>query len=192
MNLRRYAHFTSPIRRYADLIVHRSLIRSLGLGKDGLDDETAARLGAIGEHVSDTERRAMAAERETVDRLMASHLSQSIGASFEARISGLARAGLFVRLDDSGADGFVPAASLTQDYFRHDERRHAFIGEHTGETYRLGDRVTVRLLEVTPLAGGLRFEMLSDGTPGKPSRTKRNSRNQGRTSRRPTRRSRRR
>ncbi len=185
LNLRRYAHFTSPIRRYADLIVHRSLIRALGLGKDGLDDETVARLGAIGEHVSDTERRAMAAERETVDRLMASHLSESIGASFEARISGLARAGLFVRLQDSGADGFVPAASLTQDYFVHDERRHAFIGEHTGETFRLGDQVTVRLLEVTPLSGGLRFELMSDGTAGKPAKNRKTGRDRPRPSRRP-------
>jgi ribonuclease R len=169
LNLRRYAHFTSPIRRYADLIVHRSLIRVLGFGKDGLDDASITRLDEIGEQVSNAERRSMVAERDTIDRLVAAHLSGRVGASFQARISGLARAGLFVRLAETGADGFVPAASLGRDYFVHDEHRHALIGQHTGETYRLGDPVEVRLVEVTPLAGGLRFEVLSEGTPGKPA-----------------------
>jgi ribonuclease R len=134
LNLRRYAHFTSPIRRYADLIVHRSLIRALGFGKDGLDDGAIARLEEIGEQVSTTERRSMVAERDTIDRLVASHLADRVGASFHARISGLVRAGLFVRLAESGADGFVPVSSLGQDYFVHDEHAQALIGQHTGET----------------------------------------------------------
>lgn len=169
LNLRRYAHFTSPIRRYADIIVHRALIRVLGLGRDGLDDGTIARLGEIGEQVSNTERRAMAAERDTVDRLIASHLSGRVGAAFKARISGVTGAGLFVRLSETGADGFVPAASLSRDYFFHDESRHALVGEHTGETFTLGDPIKVRLVEAAPLAGGLRFEVLSEGRAGKPS-----------------------
>ncbi len=173
LNLRRYAHFTSPIRRYADLIVHRSLIKTLKFGKDGLDDATASKLKAVGEHISGTERRAMLAERETVDRLVATYLSDKVGAQFHGRLSGVVRAGLFVRLTDTGADGFIPAASLTQDYFVHDEKTHALVGRHTGETFRLGDPVEVRLLEVTPISGGLRFELLSDGRAGKPVKTSR-------------------
>lgn len=165
LHLARYAHFTSPIRRYADLIVHRSLIRALGLGAGGLSDEEAAGLKDIAQEVSDTERRAMAAERETVDRLIAGYLAERVGAEFPARISGTTRAGLFVRLNDIGADGFVPAATLN-DYYRHDEAAHALVGDRTGDAYRLGDEVRVRLVEAIPSAGALRFEMLSSGAPG--------------------------
>jgi len=165
LNLRRYAHFTSPIRRYADLLVHRSLIRSLGLGPGGLADEEAARLGAIAQTLSEAERRAMAAERETTDRLIATYLADRIGAEFAARISGVTRAGLFVRLADTGADGFVPAATIGgNDYWRHHENAHALIGDRSGQTFRLGDDVRVRLVEAIPTAGALRFEMLSEGT----------------------------
>jgi ribonuclease R len=165
LHLARYAHFTSPIRRYADLIVHRSLVKSLGFGAGGLADEEASRLRDIAQQISDTERRAMAAERETVDRLIAGYLAERIGAEFRARISGTTRAGLFVRLRETGADGFVPAATLN-DYYRHDEARHALIGNRTGDVYRLGDEVSVRLVEAIPSAGALRFEMLSPGAPG--------------------------
>jgi ribonuclease R len=165
LHLARYAHFTSPIRRYADLVVHRSLIKALGLGPGGLTDEEAARLQDIAQQISDTERRAMAAERETVDRLVAGYLAERIGAEFGARISGTTRAGLFVRLKDTGADGFVPAATLN-DYYRHDDAAHALVGDRTGDVYRLGDEVNVRLVEAIPSAGALRFEMLSPGTPG--------------------------
>jgi ribonuclease R len=162
LNLRRYAHFTSPIRRYADLVVHRALIRAESLGDDGLTiagpelDEIAARISAA-------ERRAMAAERETTDRLIASFLSEKVGATFPGRIAGISRAGLFVKLDETGADGFIAAATLGDDYFRHDEKAHAMVGARTGETHRLGDPVTVKLIEVAPFAGGLRFELLSEG-----------------------------
>ncbi len=165
LHLARYAHFTSPIRRYADLVVHRSLIKALGLGAGGLTDEEAARLKDTAQQISDTERRAMAAERETVDRLVAGYLAERVGAEFRARISGTTRAGLFVRLEDTGADGFVPAATL-EDYYRHDEAAHALVGDRTGQVYRLGDEVSVRLVEAIPSAGALRFEMLSPGTPG--------------------------
>ncbi|MEM9471507.1 MAG: ribonuclease R [Pseudomonadota bacterium] len=169
LNLRRYAHFTSPIRRYADLIVHRALISALKLGDDGLSNEDMASLEELAGILSMTERRAMLAERETTDRLIAHYLSGNIGADFKARISGMVKAGLFVTLSDSGADGFIPASTLGQDYFVHDEQAMAMVGERTGETFRMGDLVDVRLLEVTPLAGGLRFEMLSDGAKGKPA-----------------------
>lgn len=169
LNLRRYAHFTSPIRRYADLIVHRALISALKLGDDGLSNEDMASLEELAGILSMTERRAMLAERETTDRLIAHYLSGNIAADFKARISGMVKAGLFVTLTDSGADGFIPASTLGQDYFVHDEQAMAMVGERTGETFRMGDLVDVRLLEVTPLAGGLRFEMLSDGAKGKPA-----------------------
>lgn len=168
LNLDRYAHFTSPIRRYADLIVHRGLIRALGLGEDGLTDQEATKLSGIGQHISATERRAMLAERETSDRLLAQFLAQRIGARFEGRVSGVTRSGLFIRLLETGADGFIPASTLGQDYYRYVEERQAMIGERTGETFTLGDRVTVRLVEAAPVAGSLRFELLSEGVRGNP------------------------
>ncbi len=164
LNLRRYAHFTSPIRRYADLIVHRALIRALKLGDDGLPAaETMGSLGEVAARISAAERRGMAAERETNDRLIAHFLADRIGATFNGRIGGVARSGLFVKLEDTGADGFIPAATLGNEYFRYNESGHALVGDSSGETYRLGDPVTVRLVEAAPVAGALRFEMLSDG-----------------------------
>jgi ribonuclease R len=164
LNLRRYAHFTSPIRRYADLVVHRALIRALKLGSDGLPAAADGQsLGEIAARISAAERRAMTAERETADRLIAHFLADRIGATFEGRISGVTRAGLFVKLDGTGADGFVPARLIGGEYFRYYEARHALIGDTTGETYRLGDRVSVRLAEAAPVAGALRFELLSPG-----------------------------
>jgi ribonuclease R len=163
LQLRRYAHFTSPIRRYADLIVHRALIRALKLGEGGLPDIAPEVLAETGARVSAAERRAMAAERETVDRLVAHHLADRVGATFHGRISGATRAGLFVKLDDTGADGFVPARTIGDDFFRYEEKHHALIGERTGESYRLGDKVEVKLVEAIPVAGALRFEILSKG-----------------------------
>ncbi len=176
LNLDRYAHFTSPIRRYADLIVHRALITALELGKDGLSDGEIAKLPGVAQHISSTERRAMAAERETADRLLAQFLAGKIGAQFDGRISGVTRAGLFVRLKETGADGFIPASTLGTDYYRHVEEQQAMIGERTGEMFRLGDNVTVRLLEVAPVAGALRFELVSEGTRVNPSSIKRGAR----------------
>jgi ribonuclease R len=162
--LRRYAHFTSPIRRYADLIVHRALIRALKLGSDGLPEgQDVPVLGEIAARISGAERRAMTAERETVDRLVAHFLADRIGATFTGHISGATRAGLFVKLDETGADGFIPAGKIGGEYFRYHEDRHALIGADSGETHRLGDKVTVRLVEAAPVAGALRFELLSEG-----------------------------
>ena len=166
LNLVRYAHFTSPIRRYADLIVHRALIRALGLGPDGLQDEEIQRLTSVAKAISDTERRAMAAERETSDRLIAAHLADRVGATFPARISGVTRSGLFVRLKDTGADGYIPISTLGDDYFHHVEAAHALVGARSGAGYRLGDVVAVRLLEVVPSAGALKFEMLTPPSKG--------------------------
>jgi ribonuclease R len=164
LNLRRYAHFTSPIRRYADLVVHRALIRGLGLGEGALPEtETVETLTEIAAQISVTERRAMKAERETADRLIAHFLADRIGASFQGRISGVTRAGLFVKLNDTGADGLIPIRTLGTEYFNYDETRHALVGTRSGAMHRLGDVVDVRLVEAAPVAGALRFELLSEG-----------------------------
>jgi ribonuclease R len=164
LNLRRYAHFTSPIRRYADLIVHRALIRSLGLGEGALPEtETLESLSEVAAQISVTERRAMKAERETADRLIAHFLADRIGATFQGRISGVTRAGLFVKLSDTGADGLIPIRTLGTEYFNYDETRHALVGTRSGAMHRLGDVVDVRLGEAAPVAGALRFELLSEG-----------------------------
>jgi ribonuclease R len=168
--LAHYAHFTSPIRRYADLIVHRALVSALGFGDDGLSGEDIARLKETADLISDCERRAMAAERETADRLIATHLAGQVGAVFRGRVGGVVGAGLFVKLDDSGADGFVPVSSLGSEYFIFDQPAHALRGERSGQTYQLGDRVEVRLLEAAPVSGGLRFEVVSGGSHGKPAK----------------------
>ncbi|CAO3414182.1 ribonuclease R [Azospirillum endophyticum] len=157
--LHRYAHFTSPIRRYADLIVHRALIRTLGLGVGGLDDETLGRLAEIGEHLSGTERRAAAAERDAVDRYTAAFLADRVGERFSGRISGVSRFGLFVRLDESGADGLVPASSLPDDRYEHDEAAHALVGQRTGRAYRLSSPVKVVLVEADPVSGSTLFRL---------------------------------
>jgi ribonuclease R len=183
LNLRRYAHFTSPIRRYADLVVHRGLIRAGKLGDGGLAESIdKATLGEIAATISVAERRAMKAERETFDRLLAHFLADRVGATFEGRISGVTRVGLFVKLDDTGADGFIPARTIGNEYFRYHEDRHALIGGTSGETYRLGDRVTVKLVEAVPLAGALRFELLSEGQRDKAARpSRRDTRPRGST-----------
>ncbi|MFO1129180.1 MAG: ribonuclease R [Rhodospirillales bacterium] len=157
--LRRYCHFTSPIRRYADLLVHRALIEAfkLGRGRLGADPPDLARAA---EHISATERRAAAAERDAVDRFTAAFLAERVGATFAGRIGGVTRFGLFVALDGTGAQGLVPIASLPDDYYAHDARGHRLVGQTHGLTFRLGDKVEVRLVEVSPLTGGIIMEIL--------------------------------
>ncbi len=169
LNLRRYAHFTSPIRRYADLVVHRALIRAFKLGDDGLSDNvTAAELAETAANISATERRAMKAERETADRLIAHFLADRVGAVFDGHISGVTRAGLFVELDETGADGFIPARTIGDEYFRFNEAGRAFVGR--SQTHRLGDPVTVELVEAAPVAGALRFRLVRHAE-ARPQRT---------------------
>ncbi len=168
LNLAKYAHFTSPIRRYADLMVHRALIRAYGLGSDGQTDAEAAQLDRIAEETTSNERRAMAAERDAVDRFVAAWLADRTGSEFEGRITGVTRFGLFVRLHETGADGLCPVSSLGDEYFMHDESAHALVGQSTGARFRLGMAVTVRLVEATPVTGGLIFDMLTPPESGIP------------------------
>ncbi|MSP42562.1 MAG: ribonuclease R [Alphaproteobacteria bacterium] len=160
LSLPRYAHFTSPIRRYADVLVHRALIRACHLGDGGLPEgQGHPEFVSIGEEISAHERRSMAAERDSSDRYLAAFLSDRIGAEFDGAISGVTRFGLFVRLRDSGADGLIPIRDLGAEYFSHVEAQHALVGDRTGQTFRLGDAVRVRLVEAAPVSGGLRFAL---------------------------------
>jgi ribonuclease R len=164
LGLKRYAHFTSPIRRYADLLVHRSLIGALGLGDDGLGPEATAGFARLGQHISATERRAQLAERDALDRYTTAFLADRVGASFAGRIEGVTRFGVFVTLDDSGASGLVPASSLGSGRPYHDAERHCL--EIDGIELRLGARVRVRLAEADVVTGGMVFELFEiEGTP---------------------------
>lgn len=161
--LQRYAHFTSPIRRYADLVVHRSLVSAYGFGPGGISDEERVRLEEISDHISQTERTSAEAERNSIDRFAAAYLSTRTGATFAGRITGVTSFGLFVKLEDTGADGLVPIRSLPSDYYVHDERQHALIGRSNGLVYRLGAQVTAALVEAEALTGRLILEILGEG-----------------------------
>ena len=162
LNLDHYAHFTSPIRRYADLVVHRGLIRALKLGDDGLTDYEIKTLKDTAEHITQTERRSMQAEREAIERYIAAFLHDKVGATFQGRIVGVTRFGLFVKLTDTGADGIIPMTSLKDDYFVHDDVQHALIGQKTGLRWRLGSNIEVELMEAMPITGGLVFKAISE------------------------------
>ncbi len=157
-----YAHFTSPIRRYADLIVHRSLVGSYGLGEGALPADDAANMERVGEAISGLERRAMEAERETVDRYVAAYLAEHVGTVMEARITGVASFGFFATVEGVGGDGLVPARDLGTEYFRFDESSQMLIGDQSGESFAAGQRLQLRLAEANPVSGALRFE-LPDG-----------------------------
>ncbi|MGB2199838.1 MAG: ribonuclease R [Pseudooceanicola atlanticus] len=158
--LANYAHFTSPIRRYSDLIVHRALISSHGWGKDGLDPDQIADLEHVAAHISETERRSMTAERDTTDRYLAAYLSERVGTELTGRISGVARFGAFVRLDETGADGLIPIRSLGGEYFHFDREGATLMGADSGMIVQPGQRVTVKLAEAAPVTGGLQLELI--------------------------------
>ncbi len=168
--LSRYAHFTSPIRRYSDLLVHRALITGLKLGLGGLTDGEAARFEDAATHITGTERRAALAERDATDRYLAAFMADKIGTRFTARISGVTRFGLFVTVPDSGATGIVPMNALPDDYWHHDEMEQTLSGRHSRRVFRLSQDVDVRLAEANPVTGGLVFRFQGDETSGKWSR----------------------
>ena len=160
LNLRRYAHFTSPIRRYSDLVVHRALLRAFDLGpgmREGAVDRRA--LDELGAHLSRCERRAMEAERRVLERFVALFMQGRVGAIFAGRVTGVQRFGLFVTLDETGAEGLIPVSTLGDDAFLLDERHHAVVGQRHGETFGLGDIVRVELAEADPVAGTLSFRL---------------------------------
>jgi len=167
LGLRRYAHFTSPIRRYADLLVHREIIAGLRLDEADARRGTSKDFGTLGEQVSMTERRAAAAERDAADRYMAAYLADRVGARFAARINGVTRAGLFVTLAETGADGLIPMRSLPGDYYHHDEVHHRLVGRRSRRRFTLGDPIAVELAEADTATGSLRFTLVDRDT-GKP------------------------
>jgi ribonuclease R len=164
-----YAHFTSPIRRYADLLVHRSLVRAYGLGDGGLTDDETERMPRLGELISQAERRAMEAERETVDRYVAAYLSTHVGELLDTRITGVQSFGFFATVEGLGGDGLVPVSTLGIERFRYDEAARALEGEQTGERYHVGQKLQLRLVEANPISGALRFE-LAEGANHLPMR----------------------
>ncbi|MYH57777.1 MAG: ribonuclease R [Boseongicola sp. SB0675_bin_26] len=164
--LKAYTHFTSPIRRYADLVVHRALIRAHGWGDDGLTDAEAERLGATSEHVSSTERRSMQAERDTSDRYLATYMADRVGTELSGRISGVQRFGAFVELDGTGADGLIPVRAIGYEHFHFDRTAQTLKGDDTNTVISVGQRVLVRLAEAVPVTGGILLELLEiDGKP---------------------------
>ncbi len=187
LGLRRYAHFTSPIRRYADLLVHRALIAGHHFGPGALPAAEAATFTDAGEHISMTERRAAAAERSAIDRYTAAFLAERVGASFVARVSGVTRAGLFITLAETGADGLIPMRALPDDYYEHDETHHRLVGRRWGRTFTLGDEVSVRLAEANTVTGSLLFALAEVGEaaqrrPPRPSKVRSGKARRGRAS----------
>ncbi|PWG03763.1 ribonuclease R family protein [Sphingosinicella humi] len=159
-----YAHFTSPIRRYADLVVHRALTRAYRLGEGGLTDQEADSMEVTGELISTLERRAMEAERETIDRYVAAYLAERVGELVDCRITGVQPFGFFATVEGLGGDGLVPVSTLGTDYFRYDEASQTLTGDDTGVSFMPGQRLRLRLAEANPVSGGLRFE-LPDASP---------------------------
>jgi ribonuclease R len=159
LSLGSYGHFTSPIRRYADLLVHRALVGAYGLGPGGISPEEAQKMEALGEAISAAERRAMEAERETVDRYVASYLSERVGQVLDTRITGVTKFGFFATVEGLGGDGLVPAATLGAEYFRHIESEHVLEGEDSGDRYALGQKLKLRLVQADPVTGALKFEL---------------------------------
>ena len=171
----RYCHFTSPIRRYADLVVHRALIRTVGLGEGEAEGEPRD-LTQAGEHLSMTERRAAAAEWDTVDRFTAAYLAERVGQVFTGRVTGVTRFGLFVTLDETGGDGLIPMRALPDDFYVHDAAHHELRGRRGGRRFRLGADVKVRLAEADPVTGGLIVHLVDSATAARPRRTKKMAR----------------
>jgi ribonuclease R len=163
-----YAHFTSPIRRYADLLVHRGLVSAYKLGDGGLPPADAEKFEEIGEQISRLERRAMEAERETVDRYVAAYLSDQRGQVVICRITGVQPFGFFATVVELGGDGLVPVSTIGDEYFRFDEKAHQLVGEDSGTVFRQGQKIRLRIAEADPVSGSLRFELPDREGSGRP------------------------
>jgi len=168
-----YAHFTSPIRRYADLLVHRALVSAYRLGDGGLPPADAEKFEEIGEQISRLERRAMEAERETVDRYVAAYLSDQRGQVVMCRITGVQPFGFFATVVDFGGDGLVPISTIVDEYFRYDQKAQQLVGEETGTAYRQGQKLKLRIAEADPVSGSLRFEMPDQQSVARPQSERR-------------------
>jgi ribonuclease R len=177
-----YGHFTSPIRRYADLLVHRALVRAYRLGEGGLTDEEAAAMAVTAELISNHERRAMVAERETLDRYVAAYLSDQVGAVVDCRITGVQPFGFFATVEGLGGDGLVAASGLGDEYFRYEEASQRLVGDESGDFYAPGQRLKLRLVEADPVSGALRFA-LPDAPRDRPPPQRRDRRAPGRRGR---------
>ena len=160
INLSHYTHFTSPIRRFSDLIIHRALIRALKLGDDGLTDEECTNLEQISEHISMTERRAITAERSAKTRYMAAFMDKQKNKNLVGNIAGLNKAGIFIKLKETGAEGFIPMSHLAKERLQLDKNNMSLKGQRSGKTFAIGDKVTVTILETNPIAGGLLFQLI--------------------------------
>ena len=161
--LRKYAHFTSPIRRYSDLLVHRALVAGGKFGEGALPKTDPKEFAAVGEHISMTERRAAAAERDALTRYIVAYLADRVGATFRGKVNGVQRFGLFVTLDETGADGLLPMGNLPQDWYIHEEKRQRLVGRRWGRTFTLGDAIEVKLAEADTTTGSLVFAYVSGG-----------------------------
>jgi ribonuclease R len=170
LSLQRYAHFTSPIRRYADLLVHRAMVVGLHLGEGGLEPVDPEAFAELGVELSRLERRAAMAERMAVDRYLVAYMADQVGNILPGRVNGVTRFGLFVTLAESGADGLIPISTLPADYYHHDEAAHRLVGQRSGRVYRLGDTVDVRIAQADPVAGGLTFQLIDGGDEDRVSR----------------------
>ncbi|MEC8204547.1 MAG: RNB domain-containing ribonuclease, partial [Pseudomonadota bacterium] len=182
--LRRYCHFTSPIRRYADLLVHRALVRTMKLGVGGLPNEAEETFVGVGEQISTTERRAAAAERDALDRFTSAYLADRVGSTFSGRISGVTRFGLFICLDETGADGFVPIRTLPWDHYHHDETLQSLTGDQSGLVFSVGQSVKAELLEAEPRTGSLIFSLFEGRGNSRSVTSKPPSRHPGKRSKR--------
>lgn len=171
LSLSQYAHFTSPIRRYADLEVHRALIRVLELGEGGMRDDPT-HLHQVGVHISAMERIAATAEREVVDRFVISFMASAIHDEFQVTIVGVNNFGLFVEVDQMGAQGFIPKGSLNGDYFIFDQDNHRLVGRRTRISYQLGQPLKARLIQADPLTSSMNFEIISGDGGNRPRHKK--------------------
>ena len=164
LGLADYAHFTSPIRRYADLLIHRALIKAYNMPDGGGLEDNADRglFEQIGEYISATERQAVCAERETVARFLSAYMQPALGSDFDVKISGLTSAGIFAAVESLGAEGLIPIRTLPDDDYQLRNCGFELFGTRSGRTFMFGDVIRARLTEASPVTGGLIFKYVDE------------------------------